>query len=91
MTEILITVARPQGKITESDLYRATRSIRMNSTELAVLPQANPAEMQVQFYSRSKDRAWDAYHDFRKAYSSRIFQLIEKTPKRTRQYFNRDR
>jgi hypothetical protein len=86
MTEILISVDRPQGKITESELYRATRSIRMNATELAVLPTSDPTKMNVQFYSRSKERAWDAFSDFKNAYHSKIFQIVEKTPKRTTEF-----
>jgi hypothetical protein len=88
MTTITISVNRPAGKITESPLYRATRSIRMNFTELAVLP-LDENKMMVEFKSRSKDRVWDAYHDFRQNYHSKIFNLVVKTPKSEKELFSR--
>jgi hypothetical protein len=81
MTEIFASVAKPVNIIT-SDLYRATKSIRFGIADVGIVPQAD-GTMCVELKSRSRDKAWAAYSDFKAAYPAEILKLIEKNPRRT--------
>ena len=87
MTRITVRVKFPEVRMTESNLYKAVKGIRMNETEVGVKPAGEFAN--VEFYSRNKDKAWDAYHDFRKAYTESIIQCDVSTGKKSVTLFNR--
>jgi len=87
MTRITIKVAKPVEKMTDSELYQAVRGIRCGIAEVGVIPQADGVN--VEFYSRNKDTSWNAYHDFRKAYTQSIRSLDVCTGKNTVRLFDR--
>jgi len=87
MTKITISVSKPNVKMTDSDLYKAVRGIRTGAAEIGIIP--NPNGVNVEFYSRNKGMAWDAYHDFRKAYTQSIISCDVSTGKNTVRLFNR--
>lgn len=87
MTKIIISIKKPEVKITDSMAYKAIKGIRMNNTEMGIIPAGEI--LNIEFKSRNKDSAWDAYHDFRKLYTESITQLDVNTGKKTVNIFSR--